>query len=52
MTGTGSYNPNNDRFVIDVTVSGNQRCELRYVRTGDRTRVTGQCDGRRVDLEA
>jgi pimeloyl-ACP methyl ester carboxylesterase len=37
MTGSGSYNPNRDRFVLEVTVGG---IEYRYVREGERVRVT------------
>jgi pimeloyl-ACP methyl ester carboxylesterase len=37
MTGEGFYNPNTDRFVLDVTVNG---VEYKYVRDGDKTKVT------------
>jgi hypothetical protein len=37
MTGSGSYNPNRDRFVLEVTVGG---IEYRYVREGERARLT------------
>jgi pimeloyl-ACP methyl ester carboxylesterase len=37
MTGSGSYNADRDRFVLEVTVGG---VEYRYVREGERARVT------------
>jgi pimeloyl-ACP methyl ester carboxylesterase len=37
MTGAGSYNPDRDRFVLEVMVGG---VEYRYVREGERARVT------------
>jgi hypothetical protein len=37
--------------VIEVTTAGRWQCELRYVRTGDRTRVTGACDGKPINLD-
>lgn len=49
VTGTGSYHPGQDRFVLDVALSGRWACELRYVRHGDQTRVTGKCDGKAVN---
>jgi pimeloyl-ACP methyl ester carboxylesterase len=51
FTGTGSYNPDRDRFTMDVTTAGRWQCELRYTRTGESTRVTGTCDGARVNWE-
>jgi pimeloyl-ACP methyl ester carboxylesterase len=52
MTGSGSYNPARDRFVLDVTVTGRWQCELKYVRTGDQVRVTGRCDAEKVEWQA
>jgi len=37
MTGSGNYNPDNDRLVLEVRVRGT---DYRYVRRGDRTSVT------------
>jgi pimeloyl-ACP methyl ester carboxylesterase len=51
LTGTGSYNPDRDRFTMDVSTSGRWQCQLKYTRTGDNTRVTGTCDGRQVSWE-
>ncbi len=51
MSGTGSYDPDRDRFVLEVTSTGRWECELKYVRTGDKTKVTGMCDGQKVVWE-
>jgi len=51
MTGTGSYNVNTDRFVLEVSTSGRWQCDLKYVRTGERIRVTGKCNGEPVNSE-
>ena len=37
MTGTGSYNAEKDRFVLEVTVGG---VRYKYVRQGEDARVT------------
>jgi pimeloyl-ACP methyl ester carboxylesterase len=51
LTGAGSYNPDRDRFVLDVASAGRWDCaNLRFVRAGDRTRVTGDCGGQRINL--
>ena len=49
MTGSGSYNFNNDRFVLQVSTRGRWRCDLRYVRTGDQISITGQCKGKPIN---
>ena len=46
LTGTGSYNSNNDRFVLDVATRGRWTCDLKYVRKGDAINLTGKCDGK------
>lgn len=51
MTGTGSYNFNTDRFVLDVRTKGRWQCDLKYVRNGERVRVTGKCNGQPIDRE-
>ena len=43
MTGPGRYDPNRDRFTLDVTLLGRWRCTQKYVRTGDHVKVTGAC---------
>ena len=49
MTGTGSYNPTTDRFVLEVSTSGRWKCNLKYVRLGERINITGKCDGKPVN---
>jgi len=49
MTGTGSYNFNTDRFVLEVSITGRWKCDLKYVRAGERINVTGKCDGKSVN---
>jgi pimeloyl-ACP methyl ester carboxylesterase len=51
VTGTGAYAASNDRFVLDVSTAGRWNCALRYVRAGDKTRVTGKCNGSNVHWE-
>ena len=46
LTGTGSYNVNNDRFVLNVTTTGRWICDLKYVRKGEAINITGKCDGK------
>jgi len=48
LTGTGSYDPDRDRFVLEVATTGRWQCALKYVRQGERTRVTGRCNGQAV----
>jgi pimeloyl-ACP methyl ester carboxylesterase len=48
MTGTGSYNPDKDRFILEVTLTGRWQCDLKYVRSNDKTKVVGTCDGKPV----
>ena len=49
MTGTGSYNFNNDRFVLEVKTTGRWKCELKYVRAGENINITGRCDGKSIN---
>ncbi|MCS6909564.1 MAG: alpha/beta hydrolase [Anaerolineales bacterium] len=51
FSGFGSYDANRDRFTMDVMTTGRWACNLKYSRTGDRTKVTGVCDGQRVSWE-
>lgn len=51
LTGTGSYNSAKDRFIFEVTTTGRWSCDLKYTRTGERTKVTGTCDGQRVSWD-
>jgi pimeloyl-ACP methyl ester carboxylesterase len=52
MTGTGSYDPDKDRFVLKVATTGRWQCQLKYVRTGDQSNVTGVCDGKKVERDS
>jgi pimeloyl-ACP methyl ester carboxylesterase len=51
MSGTGSYDSDKDRFVLTVATTGRWRCDLKYARTADHTKVTGTCDGKPVKWE-
>jgi hypothetical protein len=51
MSGTGSYDADKDQFVLTVATVGRWRCNLKYVRTADHTKVTGTCDGKPVKWE-
>lgn len=50
LTGKGKYQFGKDRFVLDVHVTGLQDCQLRYVRAGNSSTVTGSCDSNPVRL--
>jgi hypothetical protein len=43
LTGSGFYNTNNDRFSVDVSITGRWQCNMKYVRTGDNVKITGNC---------
>jgi hypothetical protein len=51
MSGTGSYDSDKDRFTFTVATTGRWRCNLKYVRNADHTKVTGTCDGKPVKWE-
>lgn len=52
MTGTGAYIAADDRFSLDVTVSGLAAGTLSYVHESDGARwAKGEYDGRAVDLQ-
>jgi pimeloyl-ACP methyl ester carboxylesterase len=50
MTGSGSYNADKDRFVLEVDVSGYKSGSLKYVRVGENIRVTGIYGGQKINL--
>ncbi len=52
MTGTGSYDPDKDRFILKVATAGRWQCQLKYVRTGDKSNVTGVCDGKKLERDS
>lgn len=51
MTGDGSYHTENDRFVLDIRTAGRWTCSLRYVRTGERIKITGKCNGKPINAD-
>jgi hypothetical protein len=51
MNGTGHYNTENDRFVLDIKTTGRWACDVEYVRQGDRVAVHGQCNGKPVQVD-
>ncbi len=51
VTGDGTYDPDRDRFTLDVRTNGLERCDLKYTREGETHKVTGTCNGKRVRLE-
>ena len=53
MTGSGLYNIELDRFVLNVTTTGRWSCNVEYVRRGERINVSGKCNGKplRIDRE-
>jgi pimeloyl-ACP methyl ester carboxylesterase len=48
MTGSGSYDAERDRFVLNVKTTGRWACEMKYVRTGESVNITGKCNGKPV----
>lgn len=51
VTGDGAYDPDRDRFTLDVRTNGLERCDLKYTRDGETYKVTGTCNGKRIRLE-
>ena len=49
LTGKGSYNTENDRFVLEVKTTGRWTCDLKYVRSGERVNLTGKCNGKSIN---
>ena len=48
MSGKGSYNLENDRFVLDVKTTGRWICNLKYVRSGENINLSGKCNGKPI----
>jgi pimeloyl-ACP methyl ester carboxylesterase len=46
LSGAGSYDPDLDRFVLEVATAGRWQCTLVYIREGEETGVTGACGGK------
>ena len=51
MSGTGHYNTETDRFVLDIKTTGRWMCDVEYVRQGERVAVHGQCNGKPVRVD-
>ncbi|MEO8354885.1 MAG: alpha/beta hydrolase [Chloroflexota bacterium] len=43
MTGTGVYKPNNDQFTLSLSTQGRWQCDVKYTRTGTKTRLARSC---------
>ena len=51
MTGNGSYNTENDRFVLEVKTTGRWTCNLKYVGFGEKVNLTGKCNGKSINTD-
>jgi len=51
MTGSGVYNIELDRFVLDVKTTGRWTCDVEYVRRGDRVNLSGKCNGKPIKAD-
>jgi pimeloyl-ACP methyl ester carboxylesterase len=51
MTGTGRYNTELDRFVLNIKTTGRWRCDVQYIRRGERVNVTGKCNGKPIQTD-
>lgn len=51
ITGTGFYNIELDRFVLNFKTSGRWTCDLRYVRRGEKVTLSGTCNGKPVSAD-
>ena len=51
MTGSGLYNIETDRFVLNVKTTGRWTCDVEYVRNGDRINLSGKCNGRPIKAD-
>jgi hypothetical protein len=45
------YHTENDRFVLNIKTAGRWMCNLKYVRTGEQLKITGQCNGRPIHID-
>jgi hypothetical protein len=46
MTGTGRYNTELDRFLLDIQTTGRWSCDVQYGRNGERVTINGECNGK------
>ncbi|MCC6299047.1 MAG: alpha/beta fold hydrolase [Anaerolineales bacterium] len=51
MTGSGYYDFENDRFVLDVSTTGRWKCDLVYDRIGEDVTITGSCNGQKINSD-
>lgn len=51
LHGSGYYQTERDRFVLDVKVTGRWSCDVRYTRRGERINITGKCAGKRINVD-
>jgi hypothetical protein len=51
MTGTGRYNTELDRFVLNIKTTGRWACDVQYIRRGERVSITGKCNGKPVHAD-
>lgn len=51
LHGSGFYQTETDRFVLDVKVTGRWSCDLKYTRRGERINITGKCAGKRINVD-
>jgi pimeloyl-ACP methyl ester carboxylesterase len=46
MTGTGRYNTELDRFVLNIKTTGRWSCNVQYIRRGEKVTINGECNGK------
>ncbi|HSB00332.1 MAG TPA: alpha/beta fold hydrolase [Anaerolineales bacterium] len=51
MTGSGFYNTEIDRFVLNLKTTGRWTCDLRYVRRGEKITLSGKCNGKPINTD-
>ncbi|HEY9525490.1 MAG TPA: alpha/beta fold hydrolase [Anaerolineales bacterium] len=51
MTGTGRYNTELDRFVLNIKTTGRWTCDVQYIRRGERVNITGKCNGKPIQAD-
>lgn len=51
MTGSGQYNIELDRFVLNVKTTGRWTCDVQYVRQGERINLSGKCNGKPIKAD-
>jgi pimeloyl-ACP methyl ester carboxylesterase len=51
LTGSGFYNTDLDRFVLNLQTTGRWTCDLRYVRRGEKITLSGKCNGKPINAD-